>query len=94
MDSNLFPGGDLVLVVDLHVVGAHDFDEVLAELEKVVGPLRLGEADEMEHGRLGVRGGLSGVEEEARHVRDARRRLPKKREEYLHIALENQWEKI
>ena len=79
MVSLLFPGRDLVLVVDLHVVCAHDLDEVLAQLEEVVGPLRLREADEVEHGLLGVRGGLSRVEEEARHVRDARRRLRRKR---------------
>ena len=77
MVSSLFPGRDLVLVVDLHVVRAHDLYEVLAQLEKVVGPLRLREADEVQHGFLGVRGGLSSVEEEARHVRDARRRLQK-----------------
>ena len=79
MVSLLFPGRDLVLVVDLHVVCAHDLDEVLAQLEEVVGPLRLREADEVQHRLLGVRGRLARVEEEARHVRDARRRLRRKR---------------
>ena len=77
VSSSLFPGGDLVLVEDLDVVGAHDLDEVLAQLEQVVGPLRLREADEVQHRLLGVRGRLARVEEEARHVRDARRRLQK-----------------
>ena len=69
------PDRHFVLVVYLDVVCAHDLNEVLSELEQVVGPLRLGEADEVQHGLLRVRVRPPRVEEEARHVGDACRRL-------------------
>ena len=51
----LLPGRHFVLVVDLDVVCAHDLNEVLSELEQVVGPLRLSEANEVQYGLLRVR---------------------------------------